>query len=90
MDIGYGNNAIRRRCEKATGRLRQRLDDIRAAESMSVLTTLPGRYHRLSADRSGQWACSIDGPYRLVFEPIETASGRNAVRLLEVVDYHER
>jgi proteic killer suppression protein len=75
MDIVYENNVIRKRCQKARGKLKQRLDDIRAAESLEVLITLPGHYHRLGANRSGEWACRLEEPYRLVFRPILSASG---------------
>jgi proteic killer suppression protein len=101
MDIVYGNNVIKRRCQRAVGKLKRRLDDIRAAESLDVLRTLPGRYHALSANRAGQWACDLEGPHRLIFAPIrqrepdaDMAAGSReqatAVRLIEVVDYHER
>jgi toxin HigB-1 len=101
MEIVCENNAIRRKCRKATGRLKQRLDDISAAESLDVLRTLPGHYHPLSANRMGQWACDLNQPYRLVFRAVEnppvvsTAGSERrgritAVSLIEVTDYHER
>ncbi len=101
MDIVYDNNVVRRTCEKAKGRLKQRLDDIRAAESLAVLQMLPGHFHALRADRAGDWACDLDQPYRLVFKPLGnplpvSEDGRldaakvQAVLLLEVVDYHGR
>jgi proteic killer suppression protein len=101
MEIVYANNAIRKRCQRAAGKLRQRLDDIRAAESMAVLQTLPGQYHPLSANRAGEWSCHLEEPYRLVFRPIEDPAGTStavdrdrdratAVSLIEVVNYHER
>jgi toxin HigB-1 len=101
MNIVYANKVIRKRCQRVAGKLGQRLDDIRAAESMAVLQTLPGHYHPLSADRAGEWACHLDEPYRLVFRPIEAPPGGSsgidrgrdrvtAVSLIEVVNYHER
>jgi toxin HigB-1 len=101
MEIVYANNVIRRRCQRTTGKLKRRLDDIRAAESLGVLRTLPGHFHALSADRAGQWACDLDQPYRLVFRPVEPAVSSDqdsaerdrritAVSSIEVVDYHER
>jgi toxin HigB-1 len=101
MEIVFDNNAIRRKCNRASGRLKQRLDDIRAADCLAVLETLPGRYHPLKADRAGEWACDLEQPYRLVFRPLGdplpvSKDGRldtanvTAVSLVEVVDYHER
>lgn len=101
MDIVYSNNVIRKRCQRATGKLKQRLDEIRAAASITVLQTLPGNYHPLSANRAGEWACHLTEPYRLVFRPLESPPGASSgaerardritvVSLIEVVDYHER
>jgi toxin HigB-1 len=101
MEIVFENVQIRKRCKNAKGKLKQRLDDMRAASTMAVLETLPGRYHALTADRAGQWACSLEEPYRLVFQPLGdplpvSVDGRLdisriiAVSLVEVVNYHER
>jgi proteic killer suppression protein len=101
MEIVYANKVIRKRCQGAVGKLKQRLDDIRAAESLAVLQSLPGHYHPLSADRAGEWACHLEEPRRLVFRPIESlpeassGAGRardriTVVSLIEVVNYHER
>jgi hypothetical protein len=32
---------------------------------------LPGRCHELKGERAGQLSIDLDGPYRLLFEPIE-------------------
>ena len=101
MEIVYANKVIRKRCQRAAGKLQQRLDDIRAAESMAVLQTLPGHSHPLSTNRAGEWACHLEEPYRLVFPPLEAPAGVSpaadrardrvtAVSLIEVVNYHER
>lgn len=82
------------------GKLKQRLDDIYAVDTMAVLETLPGHYHPLTANRAGQWACSLEEPYRLVFKPLGnplpvSADGRLdtakviVVSIIEVVNYHE-
>lgn len=99
MIIQYDNNPIRKRCEKATGKLKQRLDDIHAAADMSVLRTLPGKHHALSANLAGNWACHIEEPYRLVYQPLGDPlpisedghldlSKVVAVTILGVTDYH--
>lgn len=101
MDVTFDNGTIRKRCRNASGKLKQRLDDILAADNMAVLETLPGHFHPLTANRAGQWACSLEEPYRLVFKPLGnplpvSTDGRLdttkvvAVSIVEVVNYHER
>ena len=62
---------------------------------------LPGRFHPLTADRSGQFSLDLDGPYRLIFEPANEPlpvrpSGDldltkvTCVRIIEVVNYHDK
>jgi proteic killer suppression protein len=80
-------------------RLQRRMDDLRAAATLAVMRTLPGRCHELSANLKGQLALDLDGPYRLIFEPAHDpppakADGSldwdrvTAVRILRVEDYH--
>jgi proteic killer suppression protein len=87
----YGDERARRR-----GR---RLDELRAAETLAVMKTLPGRCHELTADRKGQLAIDLDGPYRLIFEPAHEPlplDGNGAldwnlvtiIRVLLIGDYH--
>jgi len=47
----------------------QRLDDIKAAENLKILCTLPGRCHALKGDRHGQWSLDLKHPLRLLFAP---------------------
>jgi proteic killer suppression protein len=99
VEIIYGNANIRKKCQKATGRLKRRLDDLRAADNLHVMMTLPGNCHPLVANRKGQWAVYLEHPYRLVFEPAndplpDLGNGRldlekiTAVRLISVEDCH--
>jgi plasmid maintenance system killer protein len=81
-------------------RIRRRLDDLHAAETLAVAKTLPQmRCHGLSGDRKGQIAADAKHPYRIVFEPADdpvpkTSDGGldwarvRTIRILEVVDYH--
>lgn len=80
--------------------LRRRLDQLRAAETLEVMRTLPGRCHELSQDRQGELAVDLRGPYRLVFEPAANPPPTRehggldwervtAVRILQVEDYHD-
>jgi proteic killer suppression protein len=100
MDISYDNGPIRKRCGKASGKLKQRLDEIKAAPSMADLVLLPGKHHALKANRTGTWGCHIEEPNRLVYRPLGnpvpiTIDGHlelekvTAVLLLEVIDYHD-
>ena len=51
------------------GKIIKRLDDMKAAENLEVLFTLPGNHHPLKGDKKGQFACYLEHPYRLVYEP---------------------
>jgi toxin HigB-1 len=48
----------------------KRLNDLFDAESFDVLPNLPGHHHPLSVNRSGEWACSLNQPTRLIYAPI--------------------
>lgn len=80
-------------------RLRQRLDDLRAAENLEVVRTLPGRCHELKAKRYRQLSMDLEHPYRLIFEPAHNPMPERddggldwslvtAIRILEVADTH--
>ncbi len=49
----------------------RRLQDMLDVESFADLKFLPGNFHQLTGDRVGQWACNLDQPYRLIFQPGE-------------------
>ncbi|ESU24360.1 plasmid maintenance system killer protein [Flavobacterium enshiense DK69] len=62
---------------------------------------MPGNFHELKSNRKGQWACDLDHPYRLIFEPHEDPIPTNddgqylwteikGVEIIEVVDYHKQ
>lgn len=110
MDILFATDRLRQECndpkrlQRAHGAARakliaRRLANLRAADTLADMRHLPGRCHELREDRRGQLALSLDGPYRLIFEPayepVPRLTGGNldwagvtAVRILEVVDYH--
>lgn len=110
MEITFANKKLRKlaenytSCQKELGSIRaklflRRLNDLYNAETLEDVRHLPGRFHELTADRKGQWACDLDHPYRLIFEPHEDPipmdeSGRyiwieiREVEILEIVDYH--
>ena len=77
----------------------QRLGDMRDVESFNDLPFLPGNIHNLSGNRNGQWSCSLDHPYRLIFEPAVKPIPTNEhgtpiltemkiVEIIEIIDYH--
>lgn len=79
--------------------LLKRLGALVDATTLEDVRHEPGNFHELVADRKGQWACDLDQPYRLIFEPHEApvptdASGRyvwleiKGVEVIEIVNYH--
>jgi plasmid maintenance system killer protein len=80
--------------------IRRRLDDLGAAQTLEVMRNLPGRCHELEGDRSGQLSIDLDGPYRLLFAPVDNPPPEKpdggldwrrvtAIILIEVVDTHD-
>ncbi|HET7361329.1 MAG TPA: type II toxin-antitoxin system RelE/ParE family toxin [Salinimicrobium sp.] len=78
---------------------KQRLDQLRASTTLEDVRHQPGRFHELKNDRKGQWACDLDHPYRLIFEPQEKPIPTNdngnylwikitGVEIIEINDYH--
>jgi proteic killer suppression protein len=110
LDVTFRTKKLHKQCTNAkhmatafghiqAKRLRQRLDDLRAAENLEMMRTLPGRCHELKAKRSGQLSMDLEHPYRLIFEPAHNPmperedggldwSSVTAIRILEVVDTH--
>mgnify|MGYP006291753817 FL=1 len=52
-------------------KIRQRLDDLKAADNLNVMRNLPGRCHELTGDRRGQLSLDLDHPWRLIFIPAD-------------------
>lgn len=110
MEISFQNNKLEkissdeRKCLKEFGKKRadlflQRLSDLNAALTLEDVRYLPGHYHELIGDRKGQWACDLDQPYRLIFEPHEDPipiddNGKyiwieiKGVEIKEITNYH--
>ncbi|QLE00801.1 type II toxin-antitoxin system RelE/ParE family toxin [Galbibacter sp. BG1] len=110
MDISFDDNRLKKYANndkqaiKKLGRRRadlykQRLDDLYDASTLEDVRYLPGNYHELRGNRKGQWACDLDHPYRLIFEPHEDPIPTNesgqyiwlkikGVEIIEIVDYH--
>jgi toxin HigB-1 len=66
--------------EKAQARL-QVLDALQSIDEIPSLASIG--LHRLKGDRKGQWAMTINGAWRLVFE-FKNSDAYN----VEIVDYH--
>ncbi len=100
--LKYANNdalAVKKLGPKRAKIYKSRLDDLKAAETLEDARHLPGKYHELSADRKGSWACNLDHPYRLIFKPQIKPIPTNddgqyvwieieAIEVTEIVDYH--
>jgi plasmid maintenance system killer protein len=50
-------------------KIQQRLEDLKAAETLAIMRSAPGRCHELRGDRAGQLSLDLDHPYRLLFRP---------------------
>jgi|TARA_B110000902_G_scaffold201088_1_gene228341 proteic killer suppression protein len=85
--------------EKRFKKYKQRLDQLKASKTLEDVRFQPGRFHELTSDRKGQWACDLDHPYRLIFEPQENpipidSDGKyiwveiKGVEIIEIDDYH--
>ena len=93
-----------KKCIKELGKIRAklyklRLSQLSAAETLEDVRFLPGNYHELTGNRKGQWACDLNQPYRLIFEPHEDPipidqSGKylwieiKGVEIVEIINYH--
>lgn len=109
MDISFGSARLARllasdrdltRRYGAIGarKVRTRLIQIEAADTLADMRLMPGRCHELKGDRRGGLAVEVHGGLRLVFKPADPVPQRDdgglawdrveAVIVLEVVDYH--
>lgn len=111
MEIHFASNRLATACvddrsrTRAFGsdrakKLKVRLSTLTAANCLDDLRNAPGRFHELSGNRTEQFAATLDGSYRLVFEPIIGDADRHhhergydwsritVVRILSIEDYH--
>jgi len=110
MEIEYGNSRIKKKLssaseiKKAFGNMAKamsrRMDDIRASPNLKVLMQLPAAAcHALTGDRKGEWAVTISGNHRLIFEILDDPIPKlddggidtikvTGVIILETTDYH--
>ena len=80
LDITFASDKFEKECNsqkllvrqqgaRRAKRIRRRLDDLRAADCLEDMRSLPGRCHELTGDRPGQISLDLDHPYRLIFVP---------------------
>lgn len=92
--------SIRRLGQLVSDNYTKRITALFSANTLEDVRNLPGNYHELTGNRKGQWACSLSGNYRLIFEPHEKPIPTNengqylwceikAVEIDEIVDYHK-
>lgn len=110
MEIHFKDRKLEALCrnynklERTYGRIRaikimQRIGDLYSAMCLEDVRSLPGHHHELTGDRKGQWACDLDQPYRLVYEPYDKpiptcGSGGydwtkiRIIDIVEITNYH--
>lgn len=111
MQITFATNRLGKWLKDERSRLRKygaerarkltmRLTALVAATNLEELRNVPGRFHELTANRSGQLAASLDGSYRLVFAPVISEADKHyheggldwsritAVEIQSIEDYH--
>jgi len=80
-------------------RLGVRLQQLRVAETLADIRLVTTRCHELTGDLHGYLALDLDGPYRLLFRPLDGAgqpvraqdwSAIRAVSVERIEDYHAR
>lgn len=110
MEVTFADRKLARDCSSVRSaaaafgavrgrKIRSRLDQMAAAHNLEVLRHAPGRCHELRGDRAGQLSLDLDGPYRLIFEPVPSPpavredggldwSSVQAVHVVAIVDTH--
>jgi len=109
MDLSFKNKKLEALCSRKSLQLKQlgkpcakklqtRLADLLAAKHVKQLVA--GGPHALTGDRAGQYAVSLHGGFRLVFEPAHDTVPQlpdggidwqqvTAVRITYIGDYHD-
>ena len=81
-------------------KLKTRLDELGAAQSMDAMRTLPGHWEELRKDRAGQFSGRLPGGLRLIVKaqrqppPFKPDGGLDwcaidSLYIVEVVDHHD-
>lgn len=91
---------VRKLGKEQADRLKVRLADLEGVDNAAELITLPGRWHQLSANRTGQMSGDLKHPQRLIIEPLEPDDVRSDdggidweavtdVVVIEIADTHQ-
>jgi plasmid maintenance system killer protein len=109
VKLDFQSQRMAKRCETDRSRstafgaqraklLKKRLSALIAASNLEELRNAPGRLHPLKGDRAGQLSLDLDGPYRLIFEPVASTRASQGsvpwgqvtrVRILSIEDTHD-
>lgn len=110
MEISFKDEKIQKVCNikkeaikkygpETAKKLRQRLENLRAASNLEMMLSLPGRCHELKGERKKQLSLDLKHPLRLIFEAmgenlVKVDGGLNwslikAIRILGIEDTHE-
>src|SRR5262245_44752823 len=99
-DCSAEREMIRRWGTALAKKLRQRLMELSAAQTLADMSRLPpARCHELTLDRKGQLSVDVAHPYRLIFVPDHDPvplkpdggldwAGVTKILIVEVVDTH--
>lgn len=99
----WANNnslAVQKMGERKAKIYQKRLSDIAATNNFTDLEFLPGRFHQLTDNLKDKWACDLDHPYRLIFEPAEKPIPKDedgkqilikikSIEIVEISNYHK-
>lgn len=111
MEIGFASRKLEKACNyeregdrmwgtENARKVRQRLAELAAAETLAVVATIrPARLHALKGNRKGQYAVDVKHPFRLIFDlahdPIPKRDDGGVdlervtrIRVSSVEDYH--
>lgn len=111
MDVAFKTDRLRDSCNDSKAlkrqygadgekRIRQRLDELRAALNLAVIAKLPApRCEELKGNRKGQLSVRLHGGFRLIFEPLGDPPRKPdggldwnavvAINVLAIEDYHD-
>ena len=81
-------------------KLKNRLDDLDAAENMAQMRNLPGHWEELKNKRAGQFSARLQGGMRLIVSPQKRPpptkpdggldwAAIESIYIVEMVDYHD-
>ncbi len=81
-------------------KLRRRLDDLDAAQSMEDMRHLAGHWEELKNERTGQFSARLNGGLRLIVKPQKQPPPSkpdggldwpaiDSIHIVEMVDYHD-